>query len=576
MSNILHTYTPRVKYKNIQGKPYITVSARGISNGLSDTYNDGADFGPDTLLNATLPNQYGPPYTQTAGIQEAIDYVTGLGGGKISLERGTFTITSTAQTTINIPFNLPIKILGEGKKITTLEAPFGFFEFATGNSQNTNPIEIGQMTLKTIQANSNAGGYFVLASSTYGWANLYIHDMDIYGGGNVGTGVFNIGYFSNVQGGAPMTNVLLKNLYLNTEGTTNGNEAYTFPNIYGDGFILDNVTYNNTSGGGVGFFNTYGGVITWKNSRVDSSNYSYINTKPYSTTASATATNLFTKLVLDNIIFDNSINTGAQSGFIPLDFIVNNSIVRCVNPIQASGASNVTFHSLVISNVFISEEYNSLVNSITANLIKLANVTLADNNNQNSFSQWILALSLPYQSMTVNIEVENLYAGKPVNQFIYLLNIPANTSSITAQYNIKWKGMGWSGGWRLGSTGYYDPNGFATIVNANPSYLLSVDFTYFDLSNNILYRVTKNPNTPSTPSVPASGTAQVNTNSYPVEVYISGGSATQVQVTRNGSTYTIWSASSSTAIPSLTVRLNSGDSITITYSAAPSWTWLPA
>jgi len=317
-------------------------------------------------------------------------------------------------------------------------------------------------------------------------------------------------------------------------------------------------------------------VITWKNSRVDSSNYSYINTKPYSTTASATATNLFTKLVLDNIIFDNSINTGTQSGFIPLDFIVNNSIVRCVNPIQASGASNVTFHSLVISNVFISEEYNSLVNSITANLIKLANVTLADNNNQNSFSQWILALSLPYQSMTVNIEVENLYAGKPVNQFIYLLNIPANTSSITAQYNIKWKGMGWSGGWRLGSTGYYDPNGFATIVNANPSYLLSVDFTYFDLSNNILYRVTKNPNTPSTPSVPASGTAQVNTNSYPVEVYISGGSATQVQVTRNGSTYTIWSASSSTAIPSLTVRLNSGDSITITYSAAPSWTWLPA
>jgi len=61
--------------QKIQTKPYITVSAKGISNGLSDTFNDGADFGPDTLLNATAPNQYGPPYSNTSGIQEAINYV---------------------------------------------------------------------------------------------------------------------------------------------------------------------------------------------------------------------------------------------------------------------------------------------------------------------------------------------------------------------------------------------------------------------------------------------------------------------------------------------------------------------
>jgi len=42
-------------------KPYITVSAKGISNGLSDILNDGADFGPDT------------PGTQTNGIMEAIN-----------------------------------------------------------------------------------------------------------------------------------------------------------------------------------------------------------------------------------------------------------------------------------------------------------------------------------------------------------------------------------------------------------------------------------------------------------------------------------------------------------------------
>ena len=82
--------------------------------------------------------------------------------------------------------------------------------------------------------------------------------------------------------------------------------------------------------------------------------------------------------------------------------------------------------------------------------------------------------------------------------------------------------------------------------------------------------------TVSTPAMPSSGTAQSNTYPYPVDVYISGGSATAVQVTRQGSTYTVWSSSSATAIPPLLVRLEPGDSVTITYSTAPSWMWLPA
>jgi len=54
--------------------PYVTVSAKGMSNGLSDIPNDGFDFGPDTMLGATSKDQYGPPYTQTSGIQEACNY----------------------------------------------------------------------------------------------------------------------------------------------------------------------------------------------------------------------------------------------------------------------------------------------------------------------------------------------------------------------------------------------------------------------------------------------------------------------------------------------------------------------
>ena len=59
-------------WKNIKGKPYITVSSKGLANGLSEYFNDGADFGPDSLqADGTL--------TQTLGIKEAHDYAISIG-----------------------------------------------------------------------------------------------------------------------------------------------------------------------------------------------------------------------------------------------------------------------------------------------------------------------------------------------------------------------------------------------------------------------------------------------------------------------------------------------------------------
>ncbi len=63
-------------WESLEGKPYITVSAVGIANGLSDIPNGGADFGVDTTLGATSPSQTGAPYTQTSGIQEALNYAS--------------------------------------------------------------------------------------------------------------------------------------------------------------------------------------------------------------------------------------------------------------------------------------------------------------------------------------------------------------------------------------------------------------------------------------------------------------------------------------------------------------------
>ncbi|MEM3860013.1 MAG: hypothetical protein QW478_11540, partial [Candidatus Micrarchaeaceae archaeon] len=71
---------PVPDWKILKGKPYVTVSAKGISNGLSNIPNDGADFGPDT------------PGTMTSGIQEAVNYIFAQGGGKIQLLSGIFNL----------------------------------------------------------------------------------------------------------------------------------------------------------------------------------------------------------------------------------------------------------------------------------------------------------------------------------------------------------------------------------------------------------------------------------------------------------------------------------------------------
>ena len=62
-----------VAYKEKVKVPEIVVSSKGVANGLSEEYNDGWDFGPDSYDPTSTAN---PPYTQTSGIQEAFNYST--------------------------------------------------------------------------------------------------------------------------------------------------------------------------------------------------------------------------------------------------------------------------------------------------------------------------------------------------------------------------------------------------------------------------------------------------------------------------------------------------------------------
>jgi hypothetical protein len=73
-------------WSSLNGKPFITVSPKGISNGQSSITNDGSDYGPDT------------PGTTTYGIQEALNSIAPT-GGMIYCRKGTYNVSSPIQGT---------------------------------------------------------------------------------------------------------------------------------------------------------------------------------------------------------------------------------------------------------------------------------------------------------------------------------------------------------------------------------------------------------------------------------------------------------------------------------------------
>lgn len=147
-------------WNEITGRPYITVSSKGISNGLSQYINDGADFGPDTL-------QADGSLTQTSGIQEAITYSQGLNLGSgvkahIYLKDGIYTINET----INYP------------------------DFASGGFSMIANGDLGA----TLVAGDNLSGPLINFTPSSGAYNLYWQGIVFQGGPS---GLTNYIYYSN-------------------------------------------------------------------------------------------------------------------------------------------------------------------------------------------------------------------------------------------------------------------------------------------------------------------------------------------------------------------------------------------
>ncbi|MCY0870634.1 MAG: hypothetical protein OWT27_08620 [Firmicutes bacterium] len=248
-----------IGYKKRQDLPYITVSAKGIANGLSDKVNDGADFGPDT------------PNTFSYGILEAWNYAVATGrlvpsneiqGGKlfitpILLLEGIFDISSPITLTAPEPVVNP-KIIGSGMLSTFVGTKNGI----TGDLITIDPsilnytnVEIGYM-----QFYGSVTNYLTIdcSSVNYGANTFQSYDLNIAGNGptnaplNIqgmkeiylynyesynGAGTYPGGFFTGSSGS---TLLLFGGFFAGPIGLSNLGEAYISANI-ASGFMVNNV-----------------------------------------------------------------------------------------------------------------------------------------------------------------------------------------------------------------------------------------------------------------------------------------------------------------------------------------------
>ena len=119
----------------------ILVSSKGIANGLSEEYNDGYDFGPDSY-NPSVTS--GVPLTQTVGIMEAINYASTT-NQKIKITSGVFDINTdfaemndtNSYGLINLPYNPATSTSTPNPIFIEMEGTYGVWGAANGNPDGT-------------------------------------------------------------------------------------------------------------------------------------------------------------------------------------------------------------------------------------------------------------------------------------------------------------------------------------------------------------------------------------------------------------------------------------------------------
>ena len=186
----------RVVYSSEINDGNVHVTSKGIVNGLSVLPNDGkGGFGPDTTEGATVLGQYGSPYTQSTGTQEAVNYVFAKNGGKILLKNGTYKLTGTTTG-----YSFQAGILFPSSSSTGPIVPI----IMEGESSLLSIYESGNVSIPP-QLPGEAGGVVIDGSGLPNNPSLYTKEGAVIAADN-----------NQPSGGLPYsaTEIILKNLYV--------------------------------------------------------------------------------------------------------------------------------------------------------------------------------------------------------------------------------------------------------------------------------------------------------------------------------------------------------------------------
>ena len=510
LSNTQETMVmPLLQMKNIRGRPYITVSAKGMVNGLSNIPNDGADFGPDTTEGATAPGQYGGTYTETVGIQEAFTYLESS-GGEIRLADGIFYLSTGATYTSGAP----LRISGIRPN---------FMRGVTFTSQ----MSKGTLIMPASDYPTNNMPLFkflnTAAGNNYGFVDI----------GNMGIIGTYIEVGDTVPNGASSTSPVALQFGNTTSSDGGGPVAKNVHDMKIDNCVSAIVSY---SGGGPNFYGNlhtdgcgYAGTVT-----INGSTYS--NPQTF-------------------ILNDLSSHWGRIEVFSPGGhdaFAINNG---------AGGYAP----TVLIDNLYTTSPDYGVFNFLT------------------TLTGVYLAIGVMYLSGNANNGVPIFELPASGSLTAYIANLYQNGNALVRQYNS-------SSTARVDiAVANYHATNSAQIVSSGNSVAsgsrLAISNAYLEslYSSALTESITGLTWTmahiyptqvPTTPSVPTSATAQENTNSYAVDVYVYGGDVTEIQITKGGTAYTVFSVSTAIAMSGQAYKLNPGDSITVTYSTAPTWEWL--
>lgn len=466
LSNTQETMVmPLLQMKNIRGKPYITVSAKGMINGLSNIPNDGADFGPDTTSGATAPGQYGSPYTETLGLQEVLNYWKSNPSVKIVIAPGVYDIT---------------------------DAPFQSFTNQLPNSPSTIYCQL-LIPLPTTSV------------SPIPWFGLSIKGNPVMSVGPPNS--LNASEAVIIYSGATTTSTTYDH-YIMAAQTNPNNTA----SGYTDFVNLDiDLSFHVSAGSNLGGF--WGGGLS-----SISSDYLEAIVENLTSTPNTAAGIVFNTVFGESYInklnvmgYENGIIIG--NGHMVVDFYQTYFNGSAIWLWSNSGAYPTVFNVIDYQNTSYLFSSNHGGGPFTNNYLNIGTVGIGDIS-----SVPITTLFYWTSVYSFFITVGSINSGVSLTPSL-LSNIPSGS-------------------------------GIVKISSILPAVV------------------------PTTPSIPSSGTAQENTNPYAVDVYVYGGDVTEIQITRGGTANTVFSVSTAIAMSGQGYRLNPGDSITVTYSTAPSWEWL--